>query len=97
MPGLVGPSSSPDPSPSAGGPRSHTGRTGLTGFDLAATEGSVNPAKGAKIETWVIAQPVTPYHSVVRRQAAGTLAALHGNRVAVSEVGAISHRALPVQ
>ena len=59
--------------------------------NLGATSAMVSVSKGAKLRLWVVPQPVTPYHFVVRKEAGATLQALVGKTVAVSGIGAISH------
>ncbi len=60
-------------------------------INMGATSGIVSASKGAKIKLWVVAQPVTPYHFVARKEAGTTLKALEGKNVAVSGIGAISY------
>lgn len=60
-------------------------------INAGATSAIVSASKGAKIRLWVVAQPVTPYHFVARKEAGATLQALVGKTVAVSGIGAISY------
>ena len=60
-------------------------------INMGATEGIVSASKGAKIKLWVVANPITPYHFVARKEAGTTLQALVGKSVAVSGIGAISY------
>lgn len=60
-------------------------------INMGATEGIVSASKGAKIRLWVVANPITPYHFVARKEAGTTLQALIGKSVAVSGIGAISY------
>ncbi len=60
-------------------------------INMGATQGIVSASKGAKIRLWVVANPITPYHFVARKEAGTTLQALVGKTVAVSGIGAISY------
>ena len=60
-------------------------------INMGATEGIVSASKGAKIKLWVVANPITPYHFVARKEAGTTLQALMGKSIAVSGIGAISY------
>ncbi len=60
-------------------------------INMGATSGIVSASKGAKLRLYMVPQPVTPYHFVVRREAGTTLQALVGKNVAVSSIGAISY------
>ena len=60
-------------------------------INMGATEGIVSASKKAPIRLWVVANPITPYHFVARKEAGTTLQALVGKNVAVSGIGAISY------
>jgi NitT/TauT family transport system substrate-binding protein len=60
-------------------------------INMGATEGIVSASKKAPIKLWVVANPITPYHFVARKEAGTTLQALIGKSVAVSGIGAISY------
>lgn len=60
-------------------------------INMGATEGIVSAAKGAPIRLFVVANPITPYHFVARKEAGTTLKALVGKNIAVSGIGAISY------
>ena len=60
-------------------------------INMGATQGIVSASKGAKIRLWVVANPITPYHFVARKESGTTLQALVGKTVAVSGIGAISY------
>jgi NitT/TauT family transport system substrate-binding protein len=60
-------------------------------INLGATSAIVSASKGAKIRLYMVAQPVTPYHFVARKEAGTTLQALVGKNIAVSSIGAISY------
>jgi NitT/TauT family transport system substrate-binding protein len=60
-------------------------------INMGATEGIVSAAKKAPIKLWVVANPITPYHFVARKEAGTTLQALVGKNIAVSGIGAISY------
>ena len=60
-------------------------------INMGATQGIVSASKGAKIRLWVVANPITPYHFVARKEAGTTLQALVGKSIAVSGIGAISY------
>ena len=60
-------------------------------INMGATEGIVSASKKAPIRLWVVANPITPYHFVARKEAGTTLQALIGKNVAVSGIGAISY------
>jgi NitT/TauT family transport system substrate-binding protein len=60
-------------------------------INMGATEGIVSASKKAPIRLWVVANPITPYHFVARKEAGTTLQALVGKSVAVSGIGAISY------
>jgi NitT/TauT family transport system substrate-binding protein len=59
--------------------------------NVGATSAMVSASKGAKLRLWMVPQPVTPYHLIVRKQAAATIQALAGKTMAVSGIGAISY------
>src|SRR5207245_10389622 len=58
---------------------------------MGATEAIVSAAKKAPIRLWVVANPITPYHFVARKEARTTLQALVGKSIAVSGISAISY------
>src|SRR6266850_2398131 len=60
-------------------------------INMGATEGIVGAAKKVPIKLWVVANPITPYHVIARREAGTTLQSLVGKSVAVSGIGAISY------
>ena len=60
-------------------------------INMGATEGMVSASKKAPIKLWVVANPITPYHFVARKEAGTTLKALIGKNIAVSGIGAISY------
>jgi NitT/TauT family transport system substrate-binding protein len=60
-------------------------------INMGATEGIVSVSKKAPIKLWVVANPITPYHFIARKEAGTTLQALVGKSVAVSGIGAISY------
>jgi NitT/TauT family transport system substrate-binding protein len=60
-------------------------------INMGATEGIVAASKKAPIKLWVVANPITPYHFIARKEAGTTLQALIGKSVAVSGIGAISY------
>ncbi|HEY2990068.1 MAG TPA: ABC transporter substrate-binding protein [Candidatus Binatia bacterium] len=60
-------------------------------INMGATEGIVSASKKAPIKLWVVANPITPYHFIARKEAGTTLQALVGKSVAVSGIGAISY------
>jgi NitT/TauT family transport system substrate-binding protein len=60
-------------------------------INMGATEGIVSASKKAPIKLWVVANPITPYHFVARKEAGTTLQALVGKNIAVSGIGAISY------
>jgi NitT/TauT family transport system substrate-binding protein len=60
-------------------------------INMGATEGIVIASKKAPIKLWVVANPITPYHFIARKEAGTTLQALVGKSVAVSGIGAISY------
>ena len=60
-------------------------------INMGATEGIVSASKKAPIRLWVVANPITPYHFVARKEAGTTLQALVGKNIAVSGIGAISY------
>lgn len=60
-------------------------------INMGATQGIVSASQGAKLRLWVVANPITPYHFVARKEAGTTLQALVGKNVAVSGIGAISY------
>ncbi|HUK42720.1 MAG TPA: ABC transporter substrate-binding protein [Candidatus Acidoferrales bacterium] len=60
-------------------------------INMGATEGMVSASKKAPIKLWVVANPITPYHFVARKEAGTTLKALIGKSIAVSGIGAISY------
>ena len=60
-------------------------------INMGATEGIVSASKKAPIKLWVVANPITPYHFVARKEAGTTLQALIGKSIAVSGIGAISY------
>src|SRR5215470_1260218 len=59
-------------------------------INMGATEAIVTAAK-APIKLWVVANPITPYYLIARKEAGTTLQALIGKNVAVSGIGAISY------
>ena len=59
-------------------------------INMGATEGIVTASK-APIRLWVVANPITPYYLIARKEAGTTLQALIGKNVAVSGIGAISY------
>src|SRR5258706_16313418 len=60
-------------------------------INMGATEGIVSVSKKAPLKLWVVANPITPYHLVARKEAGTTLQALIGKNIAVSGIGAISY------
>jgi ABC-type nitrate/sulfonate/bicarbonate transport system substrate-binding protein len=58
---------------------------------MGATEGIVTASRKVPIRLWVVANPITPYHFVVRKEAATTLQGMVGKTVAISSIGAISY------
>jgi NitT/TauT family transport system substrate-binding protein len=60
-------------------------------INMGATEGIVIASKKAPVKLWVVANPITPYHFIARKEAGTTLQALVGKSVAVSGIGAISY------
>ncbi|HEX9445669.1 MAG TPA: ABC transporter substrate-binding protein [Candidatus Binatia bacterium] len=60
-------------------------------INMGATEGIVSVSKKAPLKLWVVANPITPYHFVARKEAGTTLQALIGKNIAVSGIGAISY------
>lgn len=60
-------------------------------INMGATDGIVSASKKAGIKLWVVANPITPYHFVARKEAGTTLQALIGKNIAVSGIGAISY------
>jgi NitT/TauT family transport system substrate-binding protein len=60
-------------------------------INMGATEGIVSASKKAPIRLWVVANPITPYHFIARKEAGTTLQALVGKNIAVSGIGAISY------
>src|SRR5437773_7468756 len=60
-------------------------------INMGATEAIVSASKKAPIRLWVVANPITPYHFVARKEAGTTLQALVGKSIAVSGIGAISY------
>src|SRR5438128_1495185 len=60
-------------------------------INMGATEAMVSASKKAPIKLWVVANPITPYHFVARKEAGTTLQALIGKNIAVSGIGAISY------
>lgn len=60
-------------------------------INMGATEGIVSASKKAPIRLWVVANPITPYYFVARKEAGTTLQALVGKNIAISSVGAISY------
>lgn len=60
-------------------------------INMGATEGIVSASKKAPIKLWVVANPITPYHFIARKEAGTTLQALVGKNIAVSGIGAISY------
>jgi NitT/TauT family transport system substrate-binding protein len=60
-------------------------------INMGATEGIVIASKKAPVKLWVVANPITPYHFIARKEAGTTLQALIGKSVAVSGIGAISY------
>ncbi len=59
-------------------------------INMGATEAIVTAAK-APIKLWVVANPITPYYLIARKEAGTTIQALVGKNVAVSGIGAISY------
>ena len=60
-------------------------------INMGATEAMVTASKKAPIKLWVVANPITPYYLIARKEAGTTLQALVGKNVAVSGIGAISY------
>src|ERR1051325_10549637 len=60
-------------------------------INMGATEAMVTASKKAPIKLWVVANPITPYYLIARKEAGTTLQALIGKNVAVSGIGAISY------
>jgi len=60
-------------------------------INMGATEAMVSASKKAPIKLWVVANPITPYHFVARKEAGTTLQGLVGKSIAVSGIGAISY------
>jgi ABC-type nitrate/sulfonate/bicarbonate transport system substrate-binding protein len=60
-------------------------------INMGATEAIVTASKKAPIKLWVVANPITPYYLIARKEAGTTLQALVGKSVAVSGIGAISY------
>jgi NitT/TauT family transport system substrate-binding protein len=60
-------------------------------LNVGATSAIVSAAQGAKIHTWVVPHPVTPYHFVARKDSGGTIRGLLGKTIAVSGIGAVSY------
>jgi len=60
-------------------------------INMGATEAMVSVSKKAPIKLWVVANPITPYHFIARKEAGTTLQALVGKSIAVSGIGAISY------
>ena len=60
-------------------------------INMGATEAIVSASKKAPVKLWVVANPITPYHFVARKEAGTTLQALVGKSIAVSGIGAISY------
>jgi NitT/TauT family transport system substrate-binding protein len=60
-------------------------------INMGATEAMVSASKKAPIKLWVVANPITPYHFVARKEAGTNLKALMGKTIAVSGIGAISY------
>jgi sulfonate transport system substrate-binding protein len=60
-------------------------------LNVGATSVIVSAAQGAKIHTWVVPHPVTPYHFVARKETGGTIRGLAGKTIAVSGIGAVSY------
>src|ERR1041384_6595661 len=60
-------------------------------INMGATEAMVSASKKAPIKLWVVANPITPYHFVARKEAGTNLKALMGKNIAVSGIGAISY------
>ena len=60
-------------------------------INMGATEAMVSASKKAPIKLLVVANPITPYHFVARKEAGTTLQALIGKNIAVSGIGAISY------
>ncbi|HEY1267675.1 MAG TPA: ABC transporter substrate-binding protein [Candidatus Binatia bacterium] len=59
-------------------------------INMGATEAIVTAPK-APVRLWVVANPITPYYLIARKEAGTTLQALVGKNVAVSGIGAISY------
>ena len=60
-------------------------------LNVGATSAIVSAAQGAKIHTWLVPHPVTPYHFVARKETGGTIRGLAGKTIAVSGIGAVSY------
>lgn len=60
-------------------------------LNVGATSAIVSAAQGAKIHTWLVPHPVTPYHFVARKETGGTIRGLTGKTIAVSGIGAVSY------
>jgi sulfonate transport system substrate-binding protein len=60
-------------------------------LNVGATSVIVSASQGAKIHTWVVPHPVTPYYFVARKEAGGTIKGLAGKTIAVSGIGAVSY------
>jgi NitT/TauT family transport system substrate-binding protein len=59
-------------------------------INMGATEAIVTAPK-APIRLWVVANPITPYYLIARKEAGTSVQALVGKNVAVSGIGAISY------
>ena len=59
-------------------------------LNVGATSAIVSASQGAKIHTWLVPHPVTPYHFVARKEV-GTIRGLAGKTIAVSGIGAVSY------
>ena len=60
-------------------------------LNVGATSAMVSASQGAKIRTWLVPHPVTPYHFVARKDSGGTIRGLLGKTIAVSGIGAVSY------
>jgi NitT/TauT family transport system substrate-binding protein len=61
-------------------------------LNVGATSAIVSAAQGAKVRTWLVPHPVTPYHFVARKDSSGgTIKGLVGKTIAVSGIGAVSY------
>lgn len=60
-------------------------------LNVGATSAIVSASRGAKVRTWFVPNPVTPYHFIARKDTGGTIRGLVGKIIAVSGIGAISY------